>query len=237
VEAVRGMVRFERGMFPYVSWVSNLCFTGVILNPFRKPIPNVVVRGLYGEMVLNPDGFYVYSTDPEVYLRTLNAIEFRDMFDRIIAQKPFAIHFHFRLASSGAIDVGNVHGWKLGDYLITHNGVVRSYAGRRDLCDTLILVNQREFQELLADKRWSELYDYIAGKGFYGVMFIVNKDFSEIYAISTMKNIEYSQANEITYATSGDFLKGKGLRRIKLENYVNGIFQITHEKVRTLVQE
>jgi len=217
--------------------VVDLCFTGVILNPFRKSIPNVVVKGLYEEMIWNPDGFYVYTIDPQVYLRILDANEFKRKFSEIIDQKPTAIHFHFRLASSGAIDVENIHGWMFGEYFITHNGIVRSYASRRDLCDTLLLVSQREFQEFLAGKRWSELYDYIVEKGFYGVMFIVNRDFSEIYAISTWKNIEYCQNNGITYTTSGEFLARRTLKKLKLENYINGIFQITHEEVKILIKK
>lgn len=211
-----------------------MCFTGVILNPFKKEISRIIVSRLHEEMFENPHGFYVYAVNPEVYVRTLDIDEFRVLFNRVISQRPLAVHFHFRFASVGVISVENIHGWRINDYYVTHNGSVWAYINEKVVCDTLKLIIQREFQEYLLSKQWRELYNYIIEKGFYGVMFIVNKDFSEVYSISAGKSIKYYRVEDITYATSGELLLSRVLKKVKQENYVNGIFQIIHSEVKVL---
>jgi hypothetical protein len=215
----------------------NLCFTGVILNPRRQQIPELVVKRLHREIIENPHGFYIYAVNPEVYVRTLDIDEFKSLFSRVLSQRPLAVHFHFRYASVGVISVENVHGWRIGDYHVTHNGSVLAYINERILCDSLKLIMQVEFQEYLFNKQWSELYKYIVEKGFYGVMFIVNRDFSEVYAVSMGKSVKYYQIEEVTYATSGELLVGRELKSVRRENYINGVFQITHNKAKILIQK
>jgi hypothetical protein len=95
---------------------------------------------------------------------------------------------------------------------------------------------QKEFQEYLLNKRWEELFEYVKDKGFYGVMFIASRDFSEVYAVTNGKSVKYYQAKGITYATSGELLLGRELKSIRRENYINGVFQITHSEVKVIVQ-
>jgi hypothetical protein len=114
---------------------------------------------------------------------------------------------------------------------------VWAYINERILCDSLKLIMQVEFQEYLFNKQWSELYKYIVEKGFYGVMFIVNRDFSEVYAVSMGKSVKYYQIEEVTYATSGELLVGRELKSVRRENYINGVFQITHNKAKILIQK
>jgi len=73
-----------------------MCFTGVIFNPYRKQIPELVVKRLHREITENPHGFYVCAANPEVYVRTLDIDEFRALFSKLLSQRPLAVHFHFR---------------------------------------------------------------------------------------------------------------------------------------------
>jgi hypothetical protein len=67
-------------------------------------------------------------------------------------------------------------------------------------------------------------------------MFIASRDFSEVYAVTIGKSVKYHQAKGITYATSGELLVGRELKSIRRENYINGVFQITHSEVKVIVQ-
>ena len=163
-------------------------------------------------MIENPHGFYVCAVNPEVYVRTLDIDEFRALFSKLLSQRPLAVYFHFRYASIGVICVENVHGWRIEDYHVTHNGSVWAYVNEKVFCDSLKLIMQKEFQEYLLNKRWEELFEYVKDKGFHEVMFIANRDFSEVYAVTNGKSVKYYQAKGITYATSGELLVGRELK-------------------------
>ncbi len=210
-----------------------MCFTGVILNPYRRPIHDEVVGRLLEEMEWNPEGFYVYSLDPRVYIRTLDYERFRPTLSQVLGSNPPAVHFHFRLATVGRVAVYNVHGWDIGGHLVTHNGIVEaySYEDESGYSDTLRLVAQKRFRELLLGKRWKNLYEYLSEKDFKGVMFIVSRDFNEVYAISRGRSIRYYRLNNVTYATSKELLTGSMLRKARVEAYANGVFQVTYKGV------
>jgi hypothetical protein len=214
-----------------------MCFTGVILNPYRRPIHDGVVGRLLEEMEWNPEGFYVYSLDPRVYIRTLDYEMFRPTLSQVLGSNPPAIHFHFRLATVGKVAVYNAHGWDIGGHLVTHNGIVGaySYEDESGYSDTLRLVAQKKFRELLLGKRWKNLYEYLSEKDFKGVMFIVSRDFNEVYAISRGRSIRYYRLNNVTYATSKELLTGSTLRKARVEAYANGVFQVTYDRVLRVV--
>ena len=210
-----------------------MCFTGVILNPYRRPIHDEVVGRLLEEMEWNPEGFYVYSLDPRVYIRTLDYERFRPTLSQVLGSNPPAVHFHFRLATVGKVAVYNVHGWDIGGHLVTHNGIVEaySYEDESGYSDTLRLVAQKRFREFLLGKRWENLYEYLSKKDFEGVMFIVSRDFNEVYAISRGRSIRYYRLNNVTYVTSRELLAGSMLRKARVEAYANGVFQVTYDRV------
>jgi len=214
-----------------------MCFTGVILNPYRRPIHDEVVGRLLEEMEWNPEGFYAYSLDPRVYIRTLDYERFKSTLNLVLSSNPPAVHFHFRLATVGKVAVYNVHGWDVGGHLVTHNGIVGaySYEDERGYSDTLRLVAQKKFRELLLGRRWKDLYKYLSGRDFRGVMFIVSRDFNEVYAISRGRSIRYYRLNNVTYATSEELLAGSMLRKARVEAYANGVFQVTYDRVLGVV--
>ena len=214
-----------------------MCFTGVILNPYRRPIHDGVVGRLLEEMEWNPEGFYVYSLDPRVYVRTLDYERFRPTLSQVLGSNPPAVHFHFRLATVGKVAVYNVHGWDIGGHLVTHNGIVGaySYEDESGYSDTLRLVAQKRFREFLLGKRWKNLYEYLSEKDFESVMFIVSRDFNEVYAISRRRSIRYYRLNYVTYATSKELLTGSMLRKARVEVYANGVFQVTYDRVLRVV--
>jgi len=214
-----------------------LCFTGVILNPYRRPIHDGVVGRLLEEMEWNPEGFYVYSLDPRVYIRTLDYERFRPTLSQVLGSNPPAVHFHFRLATVGKVAVYNVHGWDVGGHLVTHSGIVGaySYEDESGYSDTLRLVAQKRFREFLLGKRWKNLYEYLSNKDFKGVMFIVSRDFNEVYAISHGRSIRYCRLNYVTYATSKELLTGSTLRKARSGAHTNSVFKVTYDGVIRLV--
>jgi hypothetical protein len=129
------------------------------------------------------------------------------------------------------IDDINVHGWKVGDYYITHNGLVTEYITSNLLSDTYLLVLDTEFNEYLRRAEWEKLYDYMVSKGFYGVMFLVKGKFEDVIAISVSKYMHYYNINRVVYATS------RPLIRRKHKRYRDGVFRITYNGVETLVSK
>jgi hypothetical protein len=203
-----------------------MCFTGVILNPHRAPI--VLWERLAKRIDSNPDGFYLRT--PHAHVRTLDPLAFNLIFLDVLSGRPPYVHFHMRRASSGLKVIENVHGWRVGKYYITHNGIVSAYTSQRYFSDTFSLVSEREFQALLSDKDWKGLYEFVRSRGFWGVMFIVSHDFKEIYAISVDKPLRITRVKGVLYATSE-----KITRRADL--YLNGVFKITYNRVEALHKE
>jgi hypothetical protein len=204
-----------------------MCFTGIIINPKHKPIK--LVDKLLKQVEYNPHGFYLYI--PTLYLQTMSEELYKDCFKSVMKRKPSYVHFHFRLASSGALTLDNVHGWNVEGYYITHNGVIFNpqYTSDPYYSDTYLLINEEEFKQNLINKKWSELYDFLLESGFTGVMFIVKNDFSEMYGISVFQPIHYKKVKSVAYITS------KKITLLSRE-YNNGVFEITYDGLKPLVQ-
>jgi len=217
-----------------------MCYTGVIINPLKRDIHEPVVKKMMEEMRANSDGFYLFSMDPDVFVRTVEYDEFVRVLENVIRGRPKFVHFHFRLASSGSVSEENVHGWSLGKYYVTHNGYVGEYATDPYYCDTYILVNEDQaFRNLVVFNDWSGLYDYLLAKNFYGVMFVVSRNADEVYGVTVLQQLKFYHVNDITYAASSDVMErldriiyaGKGMIYKK---YVNGIYSIRHGQITEL---
>jgi len=208
-----------------------MCYTGVMLNPQGRRMPKSVYRKLINEMKANPHGFYLYSTKPPTRVRTIIYGEAVSTLKALRTAEN--LHFHFRLATSGLIDDVNVHGWKVGDYYITHNGIVLCYMSSVELSDTLKMIKDEVFTENLVKEEWVGLYNHIVRCGFTGTLFIVKHDFSNIVAINTgTYGVYYYNINGIVFATS----RPLG-RKFHGKLYRNGVFKISYDGVTTLHKE
>jgi hypothetical protein len=182
-------------------------------------------------MKYNHHGFYFYSIAPSIYLRTTNIKMARRALINIMRRSPHGLHFHFRLASSGLVDKNNVHGWKVEDYYVSHNGFVSRYIRDEWLSDTYLLVNDNTFREYLRRAEWEKLYDYLVRLGFYGVMFLVKDNFEDIIAVAMDKDMRYYKIGDVVYATSRHLIKAKH------KKYRNGVYRITYDGVETIISK
>ena len=224
------IITFIYVFYVYINGGKNMCWTGIILNPYKNLFLNSIIDGIYKQMIDNPHGFFLYTIFPQVYIRTTDITVFKKLFDEIVDLTPICMYLHFRYASAGLISLDNVHGWQIGDYYIAHNGIVTEYCIelQQQKSDTLYLIEQKEFQELLLTQQWDKLFEFCDTKGFYGVMFIVKHDFSEIYGISIGKPIKYHKFNNMAFITSGKFITNK------CKHYIDGIFKINFKDVEKL---
>jgi len=106
-----------------------MCFNMVAVNPRHAKI---IFDSLLDSMrVINDDGFSMWSYDPIVYIRTLDYEEFKQELTKV--RRARLMHVHFRAASSGTVDIKNVHMWRIEMvdgkyYYVSHNGYVSKYA-------------------------------------------------------------------------------------------------------------
>jgi hypothetical protein len=207
-----------------------VCFTGVVLNLKREPLQ---VDEIVKEAYVNPHGFFLYSRDPPTIMRTIDLHAYLFTFTKVAMERPRYLHFHMRLASTGALTLDNVHGWKVCGFYITHNGIVSAFSdltGQQYYSDTYTLITQPAFQEHLRKRDWPSLYRFMAEKGFWGVMFLVSEDFKEVYAISRRKAVYFKKLHGVVYVTSKRVFK-------KSKRASDGVFKVTYESLKPLYTE
>jgi hypothetical protein len=217
-----------------------MCYTGVILNPEKARIPWAVAYNIISHLYTNSHGFYLYSASPDYYVRTLDLVFYKQLLLKVLNEGPRNAHLHFRLATSGLVDVNNVHGWKVGNYYVTHNGIVTSYLAQKNnnLSDTLWLIKQDKFSNYLLNEEWGKLYDYLLEKGFYGIMLLVKRGFKKVVAISVMKPIKYYKIDGVTYVLNEplrqlDILK-PDVDSFESQYLRDGVYLITESEAKTL---
>jgi hypothetical protein len=189
-----------------------MCFNIVIYNPRNKNLERIF-QVINRNSIINNDGFSIWSNS--VYLRTLNFNEFRKAQEQAIRDR--IVHIHFRKASSGSVNLDNVHMWKINNYYVSHNGFVGIYMESALLrwyyesmlepyesvfytateSDTYKLVHEKEFEEYLRERNWKGLYKHLKACQFYGVLFLTNEN--EMIGISMNKpiHITYHQKDNI----------------------------------------
>jgi len=184
-----------------------MCFNIVIYNPNGKNLKKIF-RAINRYARINKDGFSIWTSD-NIYVRTLDFNEF--LLAQTMARKSEIIHTHFRLASQGAVNLENVHMWKVGNYYVSHNGYVGKYCLQWNLCtldkyfpgvyypiptmpmvndtksDTYKLITDENFVKYVEQKSWEQLMQYLRSVNFYGVMFLTNEN--EMIGLSVNKGI------------------------------------------------
>ena len=200
-----------------------MCFNMVVLNysPGRR-LPEVLVDIVKDEMRINRHGFSFHAVmgEDDVVLRTLDPKKYLGELENLMKKSPRLLHIHLRLASAGAVNEENIHMWKVANYHVSHNGSVAGFAcaseplyqylyrssSRPHLpcsnakSDTRQLIESSDFVKAIdsLDSKPKELWRVLTKYGFYGVMFMTNKD--EVIAISVRKPLYiYATKNTLIF--------------------------------------
>jgi len=205
-----------------------MCFNVVIVNPRKKDV-RVPVFNLLDYMNVNRDGFSIYTVKDgkEMVYRTLDSKKFIEFIKTNVSYNELT-HMHFRLASSGSIMLKNVHMWRIEDesydgkyYYVSHNGMVSKYANYTHLypnhaywrkkiereinenteSDTLAFIRSEDFYNAIFYDI-TQLENVLKNNGFYGAMFLTNKD--EVIAISYRKPIYITLSSSLLFFSNTD---------------------------------
>lgn len=107
-----------------------MCFIAISKRlkdtPANPEVERVFKGILFDEMSGNRDGSFVSSD-----LGTIRTMDSKNAIDGIDNSEIDNLWCHFRIGTTGKIELSNVHGWSLRNWLFTHNGFVTQYTGGR----------------------------------------------------------------------------------------------------------
>jgi len=109
----------------------------LIVRPAVQNETNIYFNDLVKALALasynadNKDGFALLTEDN----KTFRTLDFKKYLNKIDNLKPQKVVLHLRKATTGSINEGNIHLWKVGNYIIAHNGQVMRYKWRDSLKD------------------------------------------------------------------------------------------------------
>ena len=156
----------------------------------------------------NDDGYFA-SVKLGKRVRTLRTMDYEQFEDFLIRNDYTKAFCHLRAASSGAVNIKNVHGWKMKGWRFAHNGWVLSfhkyvyyrYYGRQVvdfevpvygegelMCDSYKFFSHLVSQVDLSDvdkKTLEKILEISREKSFRGTAFLVKRDFSKMIIISS----------------------------------------------------
>jgi len=197
----------------------------VIINKKNKELKVIEeIIDVYSKV--NNHGFSLWGYDHrdnrEVLVRTLNYDEFIEKLRRV--RNYSIIHIHLRYASSGVINIDNVHMWRIANndnyYYVSHNGYVHKYSRSRYVIengkvyiivndsniysDTYELVNNNaEFRELIFKENFKRLSRLLDDVEFHGVMFLTNP--SDLIVIAIGKEVYIYDYGNVLIMSNSDF--------------------------------
>lgn len=159
-----------------------MCYTCVIINTKQVGKEGLTfVLNTFNFINFNPDG-YAIRFDNNV-LRTLNKKEFINFVlrnrEKIMNSK--IVHIHYRNATSGTVNLNNVHLWKFKNYYCSQFGT--SDGGNEEKSDSLQLFENLQNLEI----NLKNVKKLVEEKGKYGVYFLTGND--KIYAAAQNKKI------------------------------------------------
>jgi len=96
-----------------------MCINIVAIGKNREEIKDVIEETFIANKKANDDGFFVGDIAGGKIIRTLDE---KEALKTIKSLNSTYVHMHMRAATSGKVDVANVHGWHFDKYLVSHNG-------------------------------------------------------------------------------------------------------------------
>jgi len=179
-----------------------MCFNMVIYCQSRCELTDDAVEVLVEKMLTNDDGFMVYATKKNREIRYVRTMSMKQALATLTTLPKFTLlHTHFRFASSGAKVIENVHGWRVGGLIISHNGTVIEYAYvDKEKSDTRMLVEDARFRQAIERREWGNVAEVIESVRFWGVMFLTSP--REVYVVSRCKSFYYVSVDDIAIITN-----------------------------------
>ncbi len=179
-----------------------MCYNVIILNTAKDKEYDIgeLLLYIFESFKYNHDGAFIYNSTNRQYVRTLDYDKFKKILLRQTLSNGY-VHMHLRLASSGAVNESNIHGWAINDYLCSHNGSYYSGSRISTPLSTLTQNNNADSLEFFT-KFKNEINQGKLSKidltGFYGVAYCTPKgNDSKMLLISKNKSIKVYKYHEL----------------------------------------
>jgi len=179
-----------------------MCFNMVIYCSSKCELTDEAVEVLVEKMLINHDGFMIYATKKNREIRYVRTMSMKQALATLTTLPKFTLlHIHFRLASSGAKVVENVHGWRVGGLIISHNGTVLEYAYTdKEKSDTRMLVENVQFKSAIERRDWDKVAEIVENVRFWGVMLLTSP--REVYVVARCKSFYYVSEDDVAIITN-----------------------------------
>jgi len=104
-----------------------MCNTGLILTIRKNEKARAMIsEALNQKMLDNPDGFSFMETDKALSLTPTRTMDIKVARGKAESNSPL-LFYHFRMASSGRVNIDSTHFWKRGQFYFAHNGGASIY--------------------------------------------------------------------------------------------------------------
>jgi len=186
-----------------------MCFNMVIYCKSLCELTDGAIEIVVRKLVYNNDGFLVYATRGKRVIKYERTLSIKQVLATLTTLPPFTLlHVHFRMASSGTISHENVHGWKVGGLVVSHNGSVLEYVSVGGKSDTRMLVEDVEFRKAVESRKWDKVAEVIENRRFWGIMFLTAP--KEVYVVARCKSFYFDKDDEEDIvAVANDYIGGK----------------------------
>ena len=174
-----------------------MCINIVAIGRNREEIKDVIEETFIANKKANDDGFFIGDVQNNKIVRTLDE---KEALKTIKSLNSTYIHMHMRAATSGKVDVANVHGWRFDKYLVSHNGYYgdRVYSKVDDNSDSFNMFSAIDYSSVEAIiQSINKIKDDI-----YGVIFMTSP--SIIIAMGIDKAVRLYKTRENFYLANTD---------------------------------
>jgi len=169
-----------------------MCINIVGFGNDREEIREVLESVFIKYSKSNRDGFFVGDIKNHKITRTLDS---KVALKEVKALNTTYAHMHLRYATAGLIDEKNIHGWKFGEYYVSHNGYygyITSYLGD-DNSDSYIMFSSLDYTSM--DSLLNSI-NKLRNK-IYGILFLTSR--TNIVAVAVSKDMHIYKTRENVY--------------------------------------
>lgn len=189
---------------------------------------------LYDQMTSNRDGFFVQSN-----LGTVRSMEYDDALKAIKSGNIENMWTHFRIATTGKVELTNVHGWKIGDWMFSHNGSVSQYTGTRldpktDSLQFFEVLKAMLKNKTRPDKVMGMIQKMASAKSFFGRACLYNTLHDDMYLFGDF-HVNYVNGKYIFFSSAeielDKMVKYYNVHGLSFNGEVDTEFDVLHEKI------
>jgi len=174
-----------------------MCINVVAIGKDRNEIRDVIEETFIANKKSNDDGFFVGDIANNKFIRTLDE---KEALKTIKSLNSTYVHLHLRAATSGKVNVENVHGWRFEDYLVSHNGYYgeKTYSKIDDNSDSFNMFNDIDYSTIDTIIQSINKIKY----NIYGVIFMTSP--STIIAAGIDKAVRVYKTKDNLYLANTD---------------------------------